>query len=49
MVSVISLKAVWWLGLGISGLGFLLAGGEKELELSTELNTEYGKGFCEFS
>lgn len=29
MVSVISLEVVWWLGLGISGLGYLLAGGER--------------------
>ncbi|KAJ3532470.1 hypothetical protein NM208_g8420 [Fusarium decemcellulare] len=41
-VYVTSLRAVWWFGLGISALAFFMVFVEKELKLSTELNTEYG-------
>ncbi|KAI1121765.1 MFS general substrate transporter [Nemania abortiva] len=42
MVYARSLKVIWWVGVGISLLGLLLVAGEKELELRTELDTEYG-------
>ncbi|KAI1207929.1 major facilitator superfamily domain-containing protein [Annulohypoxylon truncatum] len=41
-VYIMSLKAVWWFGLGISAAGLLLVGMERHFELSTELKTEYG-------
>ncbi|KAJ2994294.1 hypothetical protein NUW58_g1591 [Xylaria curta] len=37
-----SLRAIWWFGLGISALGFIVVFFERGLELSTELKTEYG-------
>ncbi|KAI1778062.1 MFS general substrate transporter [Hypoxylon cercidicola] len=37
-----SLRAIWWFGLAVSLLTFLLVGGEKELELRKELETDYG-------
>ncbi|KAI1446719.1 major facilitator superfamily domain-containing protein, partial [Annulohypoxylon stygium] len=37
-----SLNAIWWFGLGISAVSFLAVGLERGLELSTELNTEFG-------
>jgi hypothetical protein len=37
-----SLKVIWWLGLGISIVGFFLVGAEKGLTLRTDLETEYG-------
>ncbi|KAH8432048.1 uncharacterized protein LDX57_009696 [Aspergillus melleus] len=41
-VYIRSLKAIWWIGLGISLFGFCLVWVAKELELRTELDTEYG-------
>ncbi|ROV94282.1 hypothetical protein VMCG_08649 [Cytospora schulzeri] len=41
-VYVESLKPVWWFGLALSVLAFLLVFLEKELPLSKELTTEYG-------
>ncbi|KAI1077232.1 major facilitator superfamily domain-containing protein [Whalleya microplaca] len=41
-VYITSLRAIWWFGLGVSSVAFLLVGGERGLELSTELKTEYG-------
>ncbi|KAI0894795.1 major facilitator superfamily domain-containing protein [Annulohypoxylon nitens] len=41
-VYVRSLNAIWWFGLGISAVSFLAVGLERGLELSTELNTEFG-------
>lgn len=41
-VYIESLKAIWWFGLAISLLSLLAVGGEKELELRKELETEYG-------
>ncbi|KAH6664562.1 major facilitator superfamily domain-containing protein [Halenospora varia] len=41
-VYIISLKIIWWLGLGISVVGFFIVGLERGVELSTELKTEYG-------
>lgn len=41
-VYVSSLKAIWWLGLGLSLLGFLVVFLEKDLELRTELQTDFG-------
>lgn len=41
-VYIESLKAVWWFGLAISLVAFVAVGGEKELELRKELETEYG-------
>ncbi|KAI0861705.1 MFS general substrate transporter [Xylaria cubensis] len=41
-VYVLSLRAVWWLGLALSLLGFLVVFIEKRLELRTELQTEFG-------
>ncbi|KAI3317914.1 MFS general substrate transporter [Xylariaceae sp. AK1471] len=41
-VYVKSLKVIWWTGLGISLASFLLVWIQKELELRTELDTEYG-------
>ncbi|KAI1134633.1 MFS general substrate transporter [Hypoxylon sp. FL0543] len=41
-VYVRSLNAIWWFGLGISAVSFLAVGFERGLELSTELNTEFG-------
>ncbi|KAI0892443.1 major facilitator superfamily domain-containing protein [Annulohypoxylon nitens] len=37
-----SLRAIWWFGLEVSGLALLAIGGERELELRKELETEYG-------
>ena len=37
-----SLKLVWQVAIGISGLGFLLVFLEKEVKLRTELETEFG-------
>lgn len=37
-----SLKVIWWLGLGVSIVGFFLVGLEKSIPLRTELETEYG-------
>ncbi|CAJ2511909.1 Uu.00g075340.m01.CDS01 [Anthostomella pinea] len=37
-----SLRVIWWFGLAISLLFLLAVGGEKELELRKELETEYG-------
>lgn len=37
-----SLRAIWWFGLAISLLALLAVGGEKELELRKDLETEYG-------
>jgi hypothetical protein len=37
-----SLKVIWWVGLGISIIGFFAVGGERGLELRKELETEYG-------
>lgn len=42
MVYVKSLRVIWWLGLGLSLLGFLIVFIEKHLELRTELQTAYG-------
>ncbi|KAI0023524.1 major facilitator superfamily domain-containing protein [Xylariomycetidae sp. FL0641] len=41
-VYVESLRAIWWFGLALSILSFLVVGGERELELRKELETEYG-------
>ncbi|KAI0100866.1 major facilitator superfamily domain-containing protein [Nemania sp. FL0031] len=41
-VYTVSLRSVWWFGLGISVLALLLVGIEEDLVLSTELKTEYG-------
>jgi len=41
-VYIIALKAIWWLCLGISVVGFFLVGLERHVELSTELKTDYG-------
>ncbi|KAI1128307.1 major facilitator superfamily domain-containing protein [Nemania abortiva] len=41
-VYLMSLKAVWWFGLGTSAVGLLFVGLERHFELSTELKTEYG-------
>ncbi|KAK8001018.1 major facilitator superfamily domain-containing protein [Apiospora marii] len=41
-VYIEGLKAIWWLGLGLSLASFLCVGFEKGLELRTELETEYG-------
>ncbi|OTA64758.1 MFS general substrate transporter [Hypoxylon sp. EC38] len=41
-VYVESLKPIWWFGLALSVLAFLLVFLEKELPLSKELTTEYG-------
>lgn len=41
-VYIFSLKVIWWLGLGISVVGFFIVGLERSVELSTELKTEYG-------
>ncbi|KAJ8130457.1 hypothetical protein O1611_g3173 [Lasiodiplodia mahajangana] len=43
-VYIISLEAVWWFGLALSLLGFLLVFVEKHIELRTELQTEFGLG-----
>ncbi|KAI1177085.1 major facilitator superfamily domain-containing protein [Nemania sp. FL0916] len=37
-----SLKTVWWFALGVSATSFVLTMLEKNVMLSTELNTEYG-------
>jgi hypothetical protein len=37
-----SLKVIWWLGLGISLVGFFLVGLEEGIPLRQELETEYG-------
>lgn len=41
-VYVTSLRAIWWLGLALSLLGFLVVFVEKHLELRTELQTDFG-------
>ncbi|KAK7751513.1 hypothetical protein SLS62_006600 [Diatrype stigma] len=41
-VYIESLRAIWWFGLAVSILALLAVGGEKELELRKELETEYG-------
>ncbi|ESZ92549.1 hypothetical protein SBOR_7075 [Sclerotinia borealis F-4128] len=41
-VYVKSLKAIWWVGLGFSLVGFFVVGVERGLELRKELETEYG-------
>ncbi|KAI9039704.1 MFS general substrate transporter [Aspergillus affinis] len=41
-VYIRSLETIWWIGLGISLFGFCLVWVAKELELRTELETEYG-------
>lgn len=41
-VYIISLRAVWWFGLALSLLGFLVVFIEKNIELRTELQTEFG-------
>ncbi|KAH8593608.1 major facilitator superfamily domain-containing protein [Bisporella sp. PMI_857] len=41
-VYVIVLKYIWWFGLAVAILSFFLVGLERDLELSTELTTEYG-------
>ncbi|CAG8960192.1 hypothetical protein HYFRA_00010671 [Hymenoscyphus fraxineus] len=37
-----SLKTIWWVGLGLSIVGFIAVGGERGLELRKDLETEYG-------
>ena len=37
-----SLRVIWWVGLGISIVGFFAVGFERGLELRTTLDTEYG-------
>lgn len=37
-----SLKTIWWVGLGLSIVGFIAVGGERGLELRKELETDYG-------
>ncbi|KAH8586114.1 major facilitator superfamily domain-containing protein [Bisporella sp. PMI_857] len=37
-----SLRTIWWVGLGVSLVGFFLVGAERGLELRKELDTEYG-------
>ncbi|KAI1879448.1 hypothetical protein JX265_002402 [Neoarthrinium moseri] len=37
-----SLRTIWWVGLGFSLVGLLLAFGERAHELRSELETEYG-------
>ncbi|KAI0893529.1 MFS general substrate transporter [Annulohypoxylon nitens] len=41
-VYVSSLRAIWWLGLSLSLLGFLVVFVERHLELRTELQTDFG-------
>jgi MFS family permease len=41
-VYLISLKTIWWVGLGFSLVGFFLVGAEKGLQLRTELDADYG-------
>ncbi|KAI1273032.1 MFS general substrate transporter [Xylaria sp. FL0933] len=41
-IYVLSLRAIWWLGLALSLLGVLIVFIEKRLELRTELHTEFG-------
>lgn len=41
-VYIKSLDTIWWVGLGISILGFFCVGMERGLELRKELETEYG-------
>ncbi|KAK4185241.1 putative MFS-type transporter YusP [Podospora australis] len=41
-VYIVSLKAVWWFGLALSILGVFFVAVEDHLELSTELETDYG-------
>ncbi|KAF4631713.1 hypothetical protein G7Y89_g6424 [Cudoniella acicularis] len=41
-VYIIALKAIWWFGLSVSIVGFLIVWLERGVELSTELTTEYG-------
>jgi hypothetical protein len=41
-VFVGALRTCWLVGIAFAGLGFLLTFVEKEIELSTELNTEFG-------
>ncbi|KAI0435913.1 MFS general substrate transporter [Xylaria telfairii] len=43
-VYLISLKAVWLFGLGLSIVGFFAVGFEKQLPLRRDLDTEYGLG-----
>lgn len=38
------LRAIWWMGLGISLVGFFAVGFERGLDLRKELETEYGIG-----
>lgn len=37
-----SLEVIWWVGLGISVVGLVIVGFEKEIELRKDLETEYG-------
>ncbi|KAI1132437.1 major facilitator superfamily domain-containing protein [Nemania abortiva] len=41
-VYTVSLRTIWWVGLGTSLVGFLLVWGERSLELRDSLETEYG-------
>ncbi|KAI3319099.1 MFS general substrate transporter [Xylariaceae sp. AK1471] len=41
-VYVISLRGIWYIGLGLSILGFLIVGLERSLELRKDLDTAYG-------
>jgi EmrB/QacA subfamily drug resistance transporter len=41
-VYITSLNTIWWVGLGISILGFFCVGFERGLELRQELDTDYG-------
>ncbi|KAK4209467.1 putative MFS-type transporter YusP [Rhypophila decipiens] len=41
-VYIVSLKAVWWFGLALSLVGLFCVAIEDHLDLSTELETEYG-------
>lgn len=41
-VFVRSLRAIWWLSVGVSIFSFFAVGMERDLELRTELDTEYG-------
>jgi MFS family permease len=41
-VYITSLKAIWWLGLALSLLGFMVVFIEKRLELRTVLETDFG-------
>lgn len=41
-VYIVSLKAVWWFGLALSIVGVFAVAREDHLDLSTELDTDYG-------